>query len=264
MPAIRAEAYGAKLRYLASAFVDAESIVPSVTHLTELLKILGGDQLLPVAFQEVSATGPTPRLAFAAPEGNVQLILLGKRFDYSYLAGEPEGADLGPLESFCQDAATKLIAVLNYFQRKAHRLAVVQEGYLSGLSPEDMNSIARRLLHLPPIYSEHIPYEWDWRAVSKFEREFGQLREQMNNITTVKRMQGLILRYGEGVASQVELDRVRLDFHINTLGTDTAARFEEDHLRRFFDDASAWHDALSSELVSFIFEGRQDGSNNPH
>ena len=244
--------YSTKLRYLASAFVDAQSIVANTADMATLLTKIDDERLLPGSVQELSSTGTMPRIAFSAPDDTLQLVLLGSRFDYSRLATDPEGSDLGEFSAFCQDAAAKLTIALAHFQRKAHRLAAIQEGYLRELDSAQVNHVLNRLLNLPEVYREHLPAEWDWRAIARIERGISDLVEPTNTITTIRRTVGRYIHLGGESPVQVDVDRIRVDFDINTLPTATSARFATNHVHSFFDQATSWHADLSSEVLSFI------------
>lgn len=244
--------YDIKLKYLASVFVDADSITANAENITLLLKILDDKRLLPVSLQEPSLTGAIPRIAFATPSGERQLLLLGKRFDFTRLLGAGEEEDWGEFSMFCQEAGEKLVAVLNFFKRKAHRIATVQEGLLHELPKDELGKITERLFKLPPIFVRNTPFEWDWRSAAVITRSFGNVTEPTNTIATVKRWSGKIIKKDEGEVIQPQLDRIRTDFDINTVADDVKARFDENHIRDFFKEAGSWHDQLSSELFAFI------------
>ncbi len=244
--------YDIKLKYLASVFVDADSITANAENITLLLKILNDEKLLPVSLQEPSITGGIPRIAFATPSGERQLLLLGKRFDYTRLLGAEEGENWGDFSVFCREAGEKLITALNFFQRKAHRLAAVQEGLLADFPPKEMEHIAQRLFKFPPIFAQNAPFEWDWRSAAVISRTFSNVTEPTNTIATVKRWAGKIIKKDDGEIIQSHLDRIRVDFDINTVADNVKARFEESHIREFFKEVASWHDQLSSEFFAFI------------
>ncbi len=247
--------YDIRLKYLASVFVDADSIIANAENITLLLRTLNDEKLLPVSLQEPSITGAVPRIAFATPSGERQLLLLGKRFDYTRLLVAEEMEEWGDFSIFCQQAGEKLITALNFFQRKAHRLAAVQEGLLHDLPKEELEKITQRLFKLPPVFAQNIPFEWDWKSAAIITRSFGNVTEPTNTIATVKRWTGKIIKKDDGEVIQSHLDRVRVDFDINTVADNVKARFEESHIRDFFKEAGSWHGRLSSELFAFI-EGR--------
>lgn len=110
--------YASKIRYLASAFVDAESVVASPTHALEFLKTLGNDKFFPGIINEFSPTGPTPRFSFRTPDNSLRLNLLGKRFDFTLTAKDAEGDNLGEFTEFCKQAQHILAQALIFFNEK--------------------------------------------------------------------------------------------------------------------------------------------------
>lgn len=242
--------YGIKIRYLASVFVDAGSIQPNRENIKGLQQALNDENLLPRTIRE----GVVSRMAFVTSDGEWQLNLLSNRFDLNHMANMPDGSNLGEFSDFCQEATAKLITTLNYFKRKGHRLAAVQEGLLAEMSNKEMNKIANHLLKFPKPFIQNFPFEWDWRAASQMERSFGQLKEPTNTLVTIKRIAGTISKEGEELQ---EFNRIRVDFDINTLHENIISRFNETHIADFFEHAASWHKEFSSEIFSFILQGGQ-------
>jgi hypothetical protein len=244
--------YASKIRYLASAFVDAESVVASPTHALEFLKTLGNDIFFPGIINEFSPTGPTPRLSFRTPDNSLRLNLLGKRFDFTLTAKEAEGDDLGEFTEFCKQAQHILAQALIFFQRKAHRLAAVQEGFLKQMDAHEKDEIAKRIFNFPHFYKQSLPFEWDWRSASIIEREFSGSTEPTNTITTIKRVQFQAVEVVADTFSETPSDRIRVDFDINTAVSNVVARFGEQQIHGFFDQAPIWHNKLSADVFTFV------------
>lgn len=246
--------YGNKIRYLASVFVDADSITATADNISGLLEALDDENFVPVSLRELSK----PRIAFATHDGEWQLILLSNRFNISRHLTIIDGSNLGEFSDFCQSAIAKLKVPLKYFKKTGHRLAAVQEGLLPDLSKRRMNEIAMRLFKLPGTYSKSLPFEWDWRTISLVERSFGGLREPTNTITTIKRWPGTLtipIPSNEGGQKKTQrIDRIRVDFDINTEPSNVVARFDGPHMTDFFKQSASWHKNLSSEIFSFILQ----------
>jgi len=246
--------YGTKLRYLASIFVDAVSIIASTRNIAEVSRALGGDTFLPFVFEELSISqGQSSRIGFRTANGEWQLYLFHNRFNLSQHPTDQEGSNLGDFSAFCQEAGTKLAAILSGLRKRAHRLAAVQEGLLPEMSPTEMEAVARRLLYLPPVFSQTPPFEWDWRAASKIDRQIRELTEQTNTLATIKRQYGNITsNKDEENRAPIPFDRVRVDLDINTTQDEVVDRFEEDHVQEFFTISPRWHADFSAEIFSFI------------
>jgi len=249
--------YGLKIRYLASAFVDAGSVTPTGENIIGLQKALNDNKLILRSVREQTPSGPVSRIAFTTSDEEWLLAMLGNRFDLSRYGKIPDGSNLGEFSDFCREAATKLITSLNYFERKAYRLATVQEGLLPDTPTKEMNRIANRLFKFPAIYLKNLPFEWDWRAASQIERPFGGLKEPTNTIATIKRLIGTLPVAKEDGQGEQSFDRIRVDFDINTLPSNVIARFEDSHITSFFEQAPLWHEEFSSEIFSFILRGEQ-------
>ena len=236
--------YGLHIKYLGSVFVDAEAIRANTKDVSELMKLLKDEELLPIQFQELSASGMIQRIGFQSSDGKRSLFLLGKKFNYEYVTVGDEGSDLGDFSNFCKDAGNKLNLLLKYFGRKAHRLAAIQEGYLPEKNSEDIEIIANRLLKLPNTFSEKFPFEWDWRCAYLIERSFSNKLEPTNTIVKFrKRPKG---------PDNLSFGNIKVDLDINTTHFNTIARFGLKDVKKYFELSPSWHTTLSQEIDSYI------------
>jgi hypothetical protein len=89
------EMYGARVRYLASAFVDAESIIPTAENIMGLLTAFKDKTLLPIIVQEQTAGGAKPRIAFTTTSQDRQVVVQGGRINVAYIVADPEKSDIG-------------------------------------------------------------------------------------------------------------------------------------------------------------------------
>lgn len=235
-----------KKRFLASAFVDADSIHPTSQDISELLKLLKDDQLLPIQANEQSISGNIPRIGFQSPDGKRRFLLLGKRFDFSYHSNKEEGKDIGSFVEFCQEAFLKLKIAMEYFNRNSHRLAAIQEGYITELTKEKLDIIAKTLVNKPPVFSDDILFEWDWRCASLIERFFSGIKELTNTIITIRK------RPTSGLIEQSQLGSIRIDIDINTTHYNTKSRFGVNEVQGFLELAPSWLQKLDEDINSFM------------
>ena len=238
--------YGLRLRYLASIFLDAESIQANAKDVAGLMELFQDDQFLP----SQAADSNIPRIGFRSVEGTRNLILSGKRFDYFHLPTK-NNLDLGDFTVFCQHAISKLSIAIDYFKRKGHRLAAVQEGFLAEMIDEEINSIASNLLNFPPSFSKDIPFEWNWRCASSIERNFGKLSEPTNTVITIIRADFKV-QSGEGIIDGLGPNKIRMDIDVNTSPINANARFGAEEIKAFLETSPIWHNKLGEELLSFI------------
>jgi hypothetical protein len=243
--------YGLRLRYLASMFLDAESIQANAKDVAGLMELFQDDQFLPVQAIENNI----PRIGFRSVEGTRNLILSGKRFDYFHLPTK-NNLDLGDFTVFCQYAISKLSIALDYFKRKGHRLAAIQEGLLPEMTDDEINNIAKNLLKFPPSFSKNIPFEWNWRCASSIKRTFGKLSEPTNTVITIIRG-AFKVQSGKEIIDGLEYNKIRMDIDVNTSPINTNARFGAKDIKNFLEKSPIWHNKLEKELLSFMDKEQQ-------
>lgn len=245
--------YDIKLRYLATAYVDADSITPESDNVAGALKALDDERFVSIpAFQNVEGKR-VPRIGFMAPDGWT-FVLGGTRFDLSLRPTVGEGDNMGEFSDFCKEAPLKLISALAFFDRKAHRLAVVREGMLPEMEVGEMEAVARHLLNMSPTFTQNQPFEWNWRSAALIDRTFGGISEPTNTIVTVSRLAGTLGPDADG-ENEVEFDRLRVDLDINTTPKNVKARFGTNEILAYFEAAQDWHKSLGNEISAFLAEG---------
>jgi hypothetical protein len=254
--------YDAHLRYLAVAFLDAESVRPNQEEITDLISEFRDFQLTPVAIQDSTGLlGQDRRVGFVSHDNAWQIVLLGKQFQVARVANHSLGADLGTFSAFCEKANEILKWVLKRFERRPHRLAAVQEGVLPEMSDDEIDAIARRLLSLPAAFRNLTLSEWDWRTAPRISRRIGEREEMTNTIVTIKKINGTVSPANEpSISSPLtplpeKFSVIRADIDINTVQENTSARFQDTHLDSFFKDVFNWHEDLISEINALINQG---------
>ena len=241
--------YDFPTKYLASAFVDAESVVYNADDSQALRELIGDPELAPRQVQQRSASGVKQRLGFEQVSKGILIVLQGNRFDTTALPTEPNASNMGGLSDYYEYAAEILVKSLEYFGRKAHRLAAVIEGLLPQMDVPEMEAIVERLFKLPQI--NHVqPFEWNWRTAWKVERSFADFSEMTNTLIDAKRARIMISHLGNIV--QPEANRIGVSLDINTISENTAARFESDGIRAYFSEVSIWLNDLSSLTETFM------------
>ncbi len=244
--------YDIKLRYLASVYLDADSIIPNARIISELQQKINDGRFMPTTAFEQQQDKRIHRIGFHIPNEGFLLVLATKRFDYSWTPFDREDMGKESLEHFCLEAKAKLTSTLDFFQRKCRRIALVQEGLLSQMDDLKLQESAKKLLKLSATFANNLPFEWDWRAASSIKRTFGGIEEPTNTIVTIKRGSGT-LNFQSG--KQIAFDRIRVDLDINTSPDDSRERFGLHEVNSFFDAAIGWQIELSEEVKEFLSIG---------
>jgi hypothetical protein len=245
--------YDTRIRYLASVFLDANSIRATARAIAKVVDVLDDDNLLPITIEEQTLIGPSiPRLGFRSVKGDWLVTILGERFDVAHLPLDTQSSNMVDFAEFCEIARQHLSKLLIHFERKAHRIAAVEEGFLPEMSAADNQALMARLANLPPTFAEYPPFEWDWHLASRVPRLIGTTNEETNTILTARRRAGT-LAFPE--QPEWSFDRIRLDVDVNTSPANAVARFGETEVGDFFARTPGWHRELTAEFVSFVNVG---------
>ena len=247
--------YDVKLRYLARAFVDAETIAPTADDISELVSgaLVG---MTAGVIGEQGDDGRIKQRTFFATAARDHLLSLGSlSFDYVGLPTDFNGTNLD-WAAFVDQAPALLEATTTYFGRRPHRLALIQEGMLASMPEAEMGALQARLMSNPTEFGRSAPFEWDWRAAFREQIEFGGLTEACNKVVTIERTAGVLsVQPVDRPIAQEKYDRVRVDVDLNTSATETRGRFDADAIKAFFAVAKGKHEEMSATLARQI-EGK--------
>jgi hypothetical protein len=240
--------YEIPIRYLARTFVPAGQPF-QLEHTAELVRELTAGA--PTLLQEVQQIDITSglmsnRAELVSADRVWQVDLPGPSLDVAY---QPRGTQVVDFAEFCRRCAAFYLAILTRTNVRSNRLALVQEGLLGPMSDDALVGAARRLLRLPPPFTEHEPFEWDWRCASTVNQRIGGDIEPTNTIATVKRVTGT--RQG----SNDVFDRIRVDIDVNTPPSRAELRFDQASVQGFYNDAGRWHADVWSGICVPIFGG---------
>ncbi|MBI4704640.1 MAG: hypothetical protein HY744_26345 [Deltaproteobacteria bacterium] len=232
------------LRYLARVFVTGTDRPASAANFGAFAKALGRDDYLPLPFNEVGPSGVHARIGLCSADATRLVFVRSESVDFEYRQPRDPNHGRPSLADFCQDGGELLSHALDFLEARAHRIAALQEGLLREMPAAAMDSVARKLLAIPPRWAGQAPFEWDWRAAVQIERQFGGDPEVTNTIATVKRLSG---KFNDGAA----FDRLFVAMDVNTTPGRTEPRFDEGLVRGFFGHAAAWHDELGQDVLAF-------------
>jgi hypothetical protein len=246
--------YSSHVRFVAVAFLDAESLQPGPKEVTDLMTRFGEPLFLPsTALEQAPGGVVSNRMIFQSQDSKWRIAFLSRGFEVSLLSADPFEEHLGDFGAFCARSAILLNHVLEVFQRKPQRLAAIQDGFLRQRSEEDLNRVASLLFHYPESYKTKPPFEWDWRLVRREEKTFGsELRESMNFITSLKRQRAAVSKIGPGGLTKRDIDHIRMELDTNTAQDNAASRFGTPDVEAFYGEALSWHNQLIHELSQLL------------
>ena len=134
-----------KLKYLGSVFWDADSIIANPQDISTLLGTLSPENFIPLTLVEQTIEGPKNRIAFQTSGGEWQLMIAGKRANVFRNPTDLDGTNMGSLADFSLKASSYLQLLLQHFNIKANRLALIQEGLLKPMTEDEFKAIYNRI-----------------------------------------------------------------------------------------------------------------------
>jgi hypothetical protein len=240
-----------RLKYQAVIFLNASDIQANSKNIGLLMNEFSDKELIPNTFQELSSLLPLiPQNRFQlTSQNNEWIIRIGSmRIDFEKNPIDLKGSNLGELVDFCSEAKVAFERILNKYPRKANRVALVTRFLLDELPETKLQTVYSKLFNSPKLYSDNKPFEWNWRSVSKIQKKIDHLDEGFNFITQINRMTAEF-RNEKAVNT---IDRIELNFDINSLPLNVENRYGTVEINQFFDSVCVWHDDLVNELIEFI------------
>ncbi len=240
-----------KIKYQAVIFLNASDILPNQKNISTLMNEFSDKELIPNTFQEFPnfiQLPSQPRFQLSSPNNEWVIRFGTARIDIEKNPVDIKGNNLGEVKEFCTDASIFFERILIKYPRQANRVALVTRFLLQEFTETKMHEIYTKLFNATKLYSENKPFEWNWRSVSKIKKTINKLEEEFNFITAINRAKGEF-REDKNVST---LDRIELNFDINSLPTNLEARFGINSIREYYDSVYEWHDQIINELCDFI------------
>ena len=243
--------YDIPIRYLARAWYEQPPKLTNPRILGQVSEVLGVEFELTSILRFDSYTGVGgPTSTLVSRETGWQLVAAPDSIDLERHA--LRHAEKTPSEETLRKVGEAMAVIASASSVPAHRLALVQEGFLREMSEAELTGAATQLLRFPKTF-QPAPFEWDWRCVQRVPRTFAGLAEETNAVAIVKRVAGTFLDDG----NSIPFDRIRVDIDLNTSPHNETPRFTQAHVQAFYNDATGWHAQLSEELGPCVGIGGQ-------
>jgi len=239
-----------KVRYQAVAFMS--SIEASQSNISQLMGLFADKGLIPTTFQEMTVmalpTQPQLRFALQSPNNEWNIRFGIDRIDIFKNATDEKGKNIGTIEQFCADVSDIFAKISSKYPQKANRLALSGNILLEEMTTEKLNGVYEKLFNSIKLYSENKPVEWNLRINSRVQRQINSISEQMNFISEINRVSGL-LNIDQKL---VPIDRIAVNLDINTIPNNIESRFGEIEFVDFYKNIPVWHNELLNEIFEKI------------
>lgn len=236
------------LKYQAVLFGNYEDISPKAETIKYFIDALAEKDFIPTTFQEIGPKGPLNRLSLKSSDEVWNIEISSSRIDIEKNNKNIGETEMSSLTDFIQEVESLIGIIDQKFPKKHNRLSLVTRNFLETMEEEKFAEIYRKLCNPISIYQENDPVEWNSRVVARKDIEIENLKETLNIISQVNRVKGNLL-----VNSKMEkIDRIELQFDINTYQGNNEYRFEQVHLKSFFTQVSDLEEEIKKEYLELI------------
>jgi len=240
------------LQYQASIFVNASDIQPNPDTMTRLITLFRDKELIPSTFQEIGPKTPNPtlRLRMSSSNNEWAINFASERIDIEKTTVGFDNERMGDIEVFYNEVCALYERILGIYTKKANRLSLISGYMLEEMGDVELNEKYFKLFSPPKFYVDNPPFEWNWRSASKYTAEFLGEDEYLNVITAINRAKGQLGKKGQ----IIPIDRIHLQYDINTVPENQDFRFEMPNIRAFLESVSELQKQFIAEQLEYLNE----------
>ena len=236
------------IKYQTVLFGNFEDISPKPDNLKYFIELFSDKELIPTTFQEIGPGGAVNRFSLTDTD-QVWLIEFGSnRLDIQHTNKNVGVTNFSTLEAFISETKSMIESITTRFSKKFNRLSLVTRTLLDEMSPEELGEIYHRLNNTIDLYKENRIADWNTRTVSRILYDFGKKNETFNVISDIKRVKGQL----NINSKKTEVDRIELNFDLNTFQGNTEYRFDYSDFKNFADFTFKLESDLRNKYLKLI------------
>ncbi len=232
-----------KIKYQAVLFGNFTDIIPSPDIVSRLIQLFKDKALLPGTFQEVGAAGLQTRISLASTNNEWSILFGLGRVDVIKNSTTLDGKNLGTIEGFTEEATIIFRRIMKDFNIKGIRISLISNDLLKEMLSPQLNAIYLKLFNPIPLYKDHPPFQWNTRSIAEFETDMNG-PTKINVISTLTRNQGRMMSQDQFL----QLDRIEVEFDINTSNLNQDLHFDIDIIEKFFIEATKFRTQVLNEM----------------
>lgn len=236
------------LKYQIALYGTYGDILPKPDTIKYFIDSFSDKELIPTTWQEISPEGAVNRFSLTSPTESWLIEFGSSRIDIFHTNKDVGVTDFLTLTEFIDTAVEMLNIVNKKFPKKHHRLALVTRTLLGEMSTKEHNRIYQKLNSTIELYKKNDIVDWNSRVVCRENYQISELPEIINVISNVKRTKGN-LKFN---SKPIEVDRVELNFDINTFQGNTDYRFDSILLQAFLKKATEIENNLKNEYLKLL------------
>ncbi|HDT6574872.1 TPA: hypothetical protein QFT23_000970 [Bacillus cereus] len=240
--------------YQANLFSDFREIDVTPNNMMRLMNALKDFELLPSTYQELNpAISPTPitrpRFASVNEEWIISIGSYCMNIDKNPV--DAVASNMSDINGFIDTASHMIQIITEEFGKIGKRVSLVTNGLLDEMSEEELNNAYNKIISNPlEFYKEDIPMEWNVRSANRTKYIINDIQEPVNVVTNIGRVKGRMLK-GDSV---IDIERVNLEFDINTVASNEDMRLAGSSVSQFLKEAAQTRETIISQVERVINE----------
>lgn len=231
---------------MASIFLDTKDIQPKGEVYTKLYDALG-DGYVPITIQELTQNGQENRIVMENKELGSKIIFLSQRIIFEKYSINFQESSIGTFNEFCDYITSLAEKLMVNFQLTGHRLSFIVK-FLLKCSEEERVVAAKKLFNFPSPYTPENTFEWNWNMVNIVNKNFANLRENINCRTAISRIKAQLSK--DGITEDLDALDIEIDF--NTVQENQTLRFNAKEVKEFYKKAPSWYNEHHDSIINYI------------
>lgn len=247
-----------KLKYqigLFGNFDDIKQTPDTVKKLMEVMQKFDSYTLLLNTMTEITLNAKTGtptqvnRISFVDQNSGLQIMFGSKRLDFIKELRDDNSNNMGELADYIKLVKDIIVELSDTFIdfKNFNRLSLLTDCFINDISIAKKESIYKKLLNETFFRNENIK-EWSVQIVNKDEGK--ELKEKINNILSINRLQGQLIINNHGK----DIDGIKVMIDINTKAEDLDFRFNIDSINNFLIDSLEKNTLISNEINNKLLE----------
>ncbi|PFD55832.1 hypothetical protein [Bacillus thuringiensis] len=240
--------------YQANLFADFREIDVTPNNIMRLMNTLKDFGLLPSTYQELNpaiSSTPITRPKFSSINEEWVISIGSNCINIDKNPVDAVASNMTDIQDFIRIASHMLQLIIEEFGKNGKRVSLVTNALLDEMPEEQLNSIYNRIVSNPlEFYKENIPMEWNVRSANRVNYTINNAEEQVNVITNMGRVKGRMLK-GDSV---VDIERISLEFDINTVASNEDTRLSGSSVSKFLQEAVETRGKIISQVERVINE----------
>lgn len=247
-----------KLKYqigLFGNFDDIKQTPDTVKKLMEVMQKFDSYTLLLNTMTEITLNAKTGtptqvnRISFVDQNSGLQIMFGSKRLDFIKELRDDNSNNMGELADYIKLVKDIIVELSDTFIdfKNFNRLSLLTDCFINDISIAKKESIYKKLLNETFFGNENIK-EWSVQIVNKDEGK--ELKEKINNILSINRLQGQLIINNHGK----DIDGIKVMIDINTKAEDLDFRFNIDSINNFLIDSLEKNTLISNDINNKLLE----------